>query len=109
VLAATGAGGVSKGKAYPVGSTALGISVETLGVGAATDLQVNAQVAATIALNQLFTNIPPPLMIVIQLDANRIKAVVHAINVGIKTYHLPVVGGHYFINAIAEKETAIHG
>ena len=87
---------------------AVRIGVVPADIGAATDMEVKPEIAATVARNQLRGNLTPLCGIQAQRYLKRVQAVLHPRQVRCKAHQCAVVGGHYLIDAIAEQKTAIH-
>ncbi len=99
--------GVGKRKdrgCYPCGK-----SVVAFGIRAAADVEVQAEIAAAIARNQLRGDFTPLRVIHMQRYFDGIQAVLHARQVRSEAHQLAVVGGNDFVDAVTEQKAAIHG
>ena len=78
-------------------------------IGAATDVEIDAQVAAAIARDQFIGNTAPLPVIHVQIDLDGVQAVLHPFQVRAEPDQPAIVGGHHFVNPVAKQEPAIHG
>src|SRR6056297_724575 len=80
----------------------------TLAVGAAADMQINAEIARAVALQQGLHDTPPGGLVQVGAYLQLGKAIAHALHVRAKAYQLAIVGGDDLVDAITEQEAPVH-
>ena len=84
------------------------IGVVAFAVGAAADVQVDAQIAGAVALDELFHDLPPAALVRVRAYFQRIQAVTHALHVRAESHQPPGIRGNHLVNSVAEQEAAVH-
>ncbi len=97
-----------KGIAEHGGSHAFRVSMVAFAVRAAGHVQVDAEVAVTVFLEQVGADLAPLVLTPVELDFDRVQAVLHALDMRTETDHATAVGRHDFVNTVAKQEATIH-